>query len=159
MSLGTGAASVIWDDAGQQTLISSTSDLATGSISTASSVLDNSTTKATMCKMILAALDGFSGTWNYNPHCRLYMREREVVTSSDHCPVPDSSYRYEAVGAFKCDYGETTGAQYLVCYVDLVGVKKCEFYIGNDTGKVLEGNISSGWKLYAHLFSLGPTLG
>jgi hypothetical protein len=154
VALSINAAAIDWDSAGQTTLISSSSDLSSNTLSAASSTLDNSTTKATTAKLVLSAKDGFAGTWSARPTLSVYMQELDIDGTNDARP-PTSNFYQRLVGTFYADSGAGTSAQYMTTLIDMFGVRSCALYIRNQTGRTMTGT-TNGWTLKAELLSVAP---
>ena len=71
-------------------------------------------------------------------------------------PEPDSTYGGRYVGRFLVD--QSTSAQYLQAesLVSMAGVKKCKFFVYNDTGASIDDDNTNGWQVEAELVSYAP---
>lgn len=158
MALAANSALNDWDGTGSQTILTSSSDLANAAFSPLSDELDNSTTKATAVKLTFVAGDGFtnSGSWSGSPVMNVYMVEQDIDGNDDEA-TPDASNLLHYADSFTMyKHSTTTTKQQVSRIVSMFGIKKCKFILENQTGRPLEGDGGTKYKLYAELLSLVP---
>jgi len=160
MALSTNAAIQNFDGTGIQTAISASGgsqDLAAGAYSPASgathTVIDNSTTLAPMARVILVPGDGWTGSVTSGQGISVFVIPQDIDSTND-APDISAAYGGHFSGVIPISTNEPTNPDQ--CLVNLMGVRKFQIQIKNDTSAALDDDNTNGWQVKVELLSVVP---